>query len=51
MEKYKKLKRIKFDEGLMLATATTISDGKAVYLACFTNNSVYVIDGMTDNCT
>ena len=51
LEKYKELKRIKFGEGLMLETATTTPDGKTVYLACSTNNSVYVIDGMTDNYT
>ncbi len=49
LEKYKELKRIKFGEGLMLETATTTPDGKTVYLACSTNNSVYVIDGTTDN--
>ena len=51
MEKYKELKRIKFGEGLMLETATTTADGKSVYLACSTNNSVYVIDGATDKYT
>ena len=51
MEKYKELKRIKFGEGLMLETATTTPDGKSVYLACSTNNSVYVIDGATDKYT
>ncbi|MDQ1273148.1 MAG: hypothetical protein QG591_1778 [Planctomycetota bacterium] len=51
MEKYKELKRIKFGEGLMLETATTTPDGKTVYLACSTNNSVYVIDGATDKYT
>lgn len=48
MEKYRELKRIKFGEGLMLETAATTPDGKTVYLACSTNNSIYVIDGMTD---
>jgi len=51
LEKYKELKRIKFGEGLMLETATTTPDGKTVYLACSTNNSVYVIDGATDSYT
>ena len=51
MEKYRELKRIKFGEGLMLETATTTPDGKTVYLACSTNNSVYVIDGTSDNYT
>ena len=51
LEKYKELKRIKFGEGLMLETATTTPDGKTVYLACSTNNSVYVIDGTSDNYT
>ncbi|HHT9116574.1 MAG TPA: YncE family protein, partial [Candidatus Wunengus californicus] len=51
MEKYRELKRIKFGEGLMLETATTTPDGKTVYLACSTNNSVYIIDGITDNYT
>ena len=51
MEKYKELKRIKFGEGLMLETATTTPDGKTVYLACSTNNSIYVIDGATDKYT
>ncbi len=51
MEKYRELKRIKFGEGLMLETAATTPDGKTVYLACSTNNSVYVIDGMTDTYT
>ena len=51
MEKYRELKRIKFGEGLMLETATTTPDGKTVYLVCSTNNSVYVIDGTSDNYT
>ncbi len=51
MEKYKEPKRIKLGEGLMLETATTTPDGKTLYLACSTNNSVYAIDGMTDSYT
>ncbi len=51
LEKYRELKRIKFGEGFILETATTTPDGNTVYLACSTNNSVYVIDGATDGYT
>lgn len=48
LEKMKELQRIKLGEDLTLETASTTADGKTVYLASSQSNSVFVINGETD---
>ena len=47
----KELGTIVLGKGLRLETGTTSPDGKKVFLACSTDNSIYMIDGATDKVT
>ncbi len=48
LEKMREIKRLKLGRDIVLETASTTSDGSRIYLACSTTNSVYVIDGKSD---
>ncbi|MFQ5956278.1 MAG: hypothetical protein ACE5KK_00710 [Candidatus Brocadiales bacterium] len=48
MDKMKEIKRLKLGYQIMLETASTDPAGEKLYLACSTTNSIYVIDGATD---
>ena len=48
MGKMREIKRLKLGTNVVLETASTTADGNRLYLACSTTNSVYVIDGESD---
>ncbi len=48
MQTFRSLNRLKIGANLALETASTTADGSRVYLASSTDDSVYVIDGITD---
>jgi len=48
MQTFRLLNRLKIGTNLALETASTTADGNRIYLASSTDDSVYVIDGATD---
>ena len=48
LEKMRETGRLKLGREIMLETASTDPAGEKIYLACSTTNSIYVIDGATD---
>jgi YVTN family beta-propeller protein len=48
LQTFKKVNRMKIGDNLALETASTTADDKKIYLASSTDDSVYVIDGVTD---
>ncbi|MBZ0169416.1 Cytochrome D1 heme domain protein [Candidatus Methylomirabilis lanthanidiphila] len=48
MQGFRLLNRLKIGTNLALETASTTADGNRIYLASSTDDSVYVIDGATD---
>ncbi len=49
LDRMREMKRLKLGNGIVLETASTDPAGEKIYLACSTTNSVYVIDGKTDD--
>lgn len=48
MDDIREINRLKLGYQIMLETASTDPAGEKIYLACSTTNSIYVIDGATD---
>jgi YVTN family beta-propeller protein len=48
MQTFKKVNRLKIGNNLALETASITSDGRKIYLASSTDDSVYVIDSISD---
>lgn len=51
MQTFKRINRLKLGVNLALETASTTTDGKKVYVASSTNDSVYAIESATDRVT
>lgn len=49
LDRMREIKRLKLGNGIVLETASTDPAGEKIYLTCSTTNSVYVIDGSTDD--